>query len=263
MHLFLCLIWISIKQQFTYRMAMAAGFATNLFFALLRVAVMQALFASGQTGSNFDVADAITFSGLAQALIAGLMVFGNYELMQAVYSGAVGSDLLKPMRLFTFYLAKDVGRALVNLLLRGALFMLIFGLFFPILLPPTLCDWLAFFAMLGVGFLVSFCWRFLVNLSSFWTPDAVGIGRIAFTASQMLGGFFMPLRMLPGWFSDFAMLTPFPALTALPVDIWLGKLRGAELWAAFGFQALWIAVLLVACHITTRAGVRRLVIQGG
>jgi ABC-2 type transport system permease protein len=263
MTLFLRLALISVKQQMTYRIAMAAGFATNLFFALLRVALMQALYASGKTGTDFTLADAVTFAGLSQALIAGLTVFGSYELMQAVYSGAVGSDLLKPMRLFTFYLAKDVGKALVNLLLRGALFLLVFGIFFPVLLPPTLLDWLAFCAALVLGFLVSFTWRYLVNLAAFWTPDAIGVARIAFTLSQMLGGFFMPLRMLPGWFAQIAMLTPFPALTALPVDIWLGKLHGVDLLAALGVQLLWLALLFWVCQLLTRAGVRRLVIQGG
>lgn len=47
------------------------------------------------------------------------------------------------------------------------------------------------------------------------------------------------------------------------MEVYLGAVRGAELWRSLGIQAVWFAALAGACFAMMRAGVRRLVIQGG
>ncbi|HZU87504.1 MAG TPA: ABC-2 family transporter protein [Anaerolineaceae bacterium] len=265
MALFFKLVWTSLKQQTTYRAAIAAGLATNLFFGFLRAAVLIALFASTQTRQmgGMDQVDSINFVAISQAVITFLVIFGNNDLMRTVYSGEVGSDLLKPLSLFTYWMARDLGKALVNLVLRGMLFMLLFSIFYEVRLPQGVENWLAFFISLCLAWLVSFAWRFLVNLASFWTPEAIGIGRAAFAFSQLLSGFYMPLNLLPEWFGKLAAYTPFPSILNTPLQIYLGKLGGADLPGAFFAQFLWFLGLCGLCMLALRAGVRRLVVQGG
>jgi ABC-2 type transport system permease protein len=115
----------------------------------------------------------------------------------------------------------------------------------------------------GLGWLVSYTWRFLVNLAAFWSPDARGIGRIAFTASQLFSGFLMPLRLYPEWFQQLCNLTPFPALFNTSVEAYLGLLSGVQLALALltSWPGLWCWQRLA--HLVLTAGVRRLVMQGG
>jgi ABC-2 type transport system permease protein len=190
----------AIQRQVTYRAATLAGLATNLFFGLLRAAVLVALYGKQQQVAGMSVQDAIPYTGLTQAIIAYLSFFGWYELAQSVYSGQVGADLLKPIPLFTFWTGQDLGRALVQLVLRGLPLMGFYALAFGITTPSTTGQWLALLAALGLGWLVSFSWRFVANLAAFWSPNANGIIRLVFAMSWFLSGFMMPLRMLPGWF---------------------------------------------------------------
>lgn len=265
MKLFCKLVWTSLKQQITYRAAIAAGLATNLFFGFLRAAVLISLFAGSHTQKmgGMDQADAVNFVAISQGVITFLVIFGNYDLMRSVYSGEVGSDLLKPLSLFTYWLGRDLGKALVNLALRGVLYMLLFSLFYQVRLPQGVEQWLSFIIALGLAWLVSFAWRFLVNLASFWTPEAIGIGRAAFAFSQLFSGFFMPLNLLPEWFGKLAAYTPFPSILNTPMQVYLGKLGGADLPGAFAAQLLWFLGLFGLCLLALRAGVRRLVVQGG
>ena len=263
MRLFWELVKLSFQRHLTYRAATVAGLLTNVFFGMLRASVLVALYGTRTEVTGLSVQGAITYTGLTQAVIAYLTIFGWYELMRSVYSGEVGADLLKPMGYFTFWLAQDVGRAAVNLVLRGLTIMLIYALAFNITIPTNLGQWLAFGLALGLGLLVSFAWRFLVNLAAFWTPNAVGVGRFAFGLSWVMSGFVLPLRFCPDWFVWLCYLTPFPAMVNTTVEIYLGVLTVPETLRALAGQVLWIVLLVGLGQAALRAGVRRLVIQGG
>jgi len=263
MGLFLRIVRLAVQQQLTYRTAIWAGLATNFFFALLRVALLSALYAGQDEVNGLTMEGAITFVAISQAMIAFLWIFGSWDLMNTVYDGSIGADLLKPVRLMTFWAARDFGRSLVNLVARGVFLVAIVSLIYPISLPQHPAQWLYLVLALMLGWLVSFAWRFLVNLAAFWTPDARGIGRISFTASGLLSGFLMPLRLYPDWFARLCYLTPFPALFNSTIEIYLGLISGRELWLALLNQLFWVVVLTFLALQTLRAGVRRLVIQGG
>lgn len=263
MRLFWELCKLSFQRQLSYRAANLAGLATNIFFGLLRASVMIALFGAREQVEGLTIRDAITYTGLTQAVIAYLSIFGWTDLMNSIYSGEVGSDLLKPMGYFRYWLARDLGRAAASLLLRGVTIMVIYALFYRITVPQGGLQWLALLTSIVLGLLVSFCWRFIVNLSAFWTPDARGVGRFAFGMAWVLSGFFMPLRFYPDWFIRFCKLTPFPAMVNTTVEVYLGLLSGMDLLAALAIQMAWVLVLALIAQCILKVGMRHLVIQGG
>jgi len=263
MRLFWELIKLAFQRQLTYRAANLAGLATNFFFGFLRASVMIALYRSEQQVAGITLRQAITYTGLTQATIAFLSLFGWWDVMTSVYSGDIASDLLKPLNYYTFWLAQDVGRAAASIIVRGITIMIAYALFFDITLPKTAGQWLALLVALGFSLLVSFSWRFLINLAAFWTPDARGIGRLAFGTSWFLSGFMMPLRFFPDWFVRLCHLTPFPSMINTVVEVYLGTLHGTALWRALAVQVAWAAALFVVGQVALRMGVRRLVIQGG
>ena len=219
---------LALQRQLTYRAAMWAGLMTNIFFGLLRAAVMIALFAARPVVAGYTLQDAVTYTGLSQALIAYLSIFGWYEVINSVHSGEVATDLLRPMHYFGFWLAADFGRAIVNLFLRGVPIMLIYALVVRITTPASVGQWLVLTVAILLSWLVSFTFRFLVNLAAFWTPNAAGIGRFAFGLLWVFSGFFMPLRFFPNWFRAICDATPFPATLNTPVEVYLGLLTGPE-----------------------------------
>lgn len=263
MRLFWELAKLSFRLQLTYRTANLAGLATNFFFGLLRAAVLIALYGEQQQVSGISLRAAITYTGLSQAIIACLSFFGWWDVMQSVYSGEVAADLLKPMGYFVYWLARDLGRALASLMVRGLTIMLAYALFFDITLPQSAGQWLLVGLALLLSMLVSFGWHFIVNLAAFWTPEARGIGRLGFTLSWFLSGFVMPLRLFPDWFQRIARWTPFPSMVNATVEVYLGVLTRSEIARTLLVQALWAALLFVLSQVVLRSGVRRLVIQGG
>jgi ABC-2 type transport system permease protein len=263
MALFWRLALLSLKQEMTYRSAMVAGLATNLFFGLVRAMVLIALYDGRAEVNGLTLEAAITFVGLTQGLIIFLRVFGSIDLLNTVYNGAIGSDMLKPISLFRLWLAKDFGRALFNFFTRGILFLAIFALFYRILLPEDPLQWFFFIAAIWISWLTTFSWRFIANLTALWTPDARGVARMAFSLSQFLSGFILPLRLMPDWFYRFCYLTPFPSMLNTPIEIYLGTLTGREMIFAILSQLAWFVALSAFSILMMRAGLRRLVVQGG
>jgi ABC-2 type transport system permease protein len=263
MRLFWELVKISFQRYLSYRAAALAGLATNFFFGLLRAAVLTALYGARQEVAGISLQGAVTYTGLTQALIVFLSLFGWYELMYSVHSGDVSSDLLKPMNYYGFWLAQDCGRAIAGLLMRGLPIMLAYALMFGITLPRGVVQWLALGAVLVLSWLLSFAWRFLLNLAAFWTPNALGFGRFGYALTWFLSGFVMPLRLFPTWFVRLCYLTPFPHMVNTIVEVYLGVVSGPALVQALLGQLLWVLILVAAGQLVLRAGVRQLVIQGG
>ena len=263
MRLFFELSKRAFQRQLTYRAAVIAGLATNLFFGLLRAAMLTALYGQRDSLAGLSIEGAITYTGITQAIIGFLNIFGWWELMRSVNSGEVGADLLKPMNYYAFWLARDLGRAGVQLLLRGGGIMIIYALIFDLTYPTSAGQWLALAVAIWLSWLVNFSWAFLVNLAAFWTPNARGVGFFAFGFSMVLSGFFLPLRFFPDWFVRLANLTPFPAMVNTLVEIYLGTLDGPAMLQAILIQMIWFGILFGLGQLVLRAGVRRLVIQGG
>lgn len=263
MRLFIELTKRSFQRQLTYRAATFAGLATNFFFGMLRVAVMIALYGTQGDVNGLSLRGAITFTGLTQALISFLSLFGWYDMMNSIYTGAVATDLLKPMGYFNFWLAQDLGRALAQLLMRSITIMFFYTILIGITFPHGIDQWTALIVTLILAWVISFAWRFLVNLSAFWTPDARAIGRFGFVLLYFVTGFLMPLRFFPDWFVRLCDYTPFPHMVNTVVEVYLGVLKGPQLAWELIIQAAWAVALVLVCQWILNIGVRRLVIQGG
>lgn len=263
MNAFFATIRISFRRQLTYRAANLSGLATNLMFGFFRASVLIALYNGQSSVNDLSIQGAITYAGLTQALIGYLSFFHWYDLMRTVYDGQVGSDLLKPLNYFLHWLGIDTGRALGSFLIRSLPLFIVYALFYNITIPHSILQWSAFLLSIIFSLIISFAWRFLVNLAAFWTPNALGIGRFAFGLSWTFSGFFMPLALFPDWLAQFSRLTPFGATLYIPIQIFLGSVQGRALYESLMIQLFWIVALIILDHFVLSRGVKKLVIQGG
>jgi len=253
----------SFQRHLAYRGAALAGLATNFFFGLLRAALLTAFYGARPEVAGLTLQDAVTFTGISQAVIAPLSMFGWYELMRSVHSGEVAADLIRPVSTYGYWLARDAGRAAAGFLWRSVTILAAYALLFDLTWPRGALGWAAVGLAWVLAWLVSFSWRFISNLAAFWSPQALGIVRLFFLLNWFLSGFLMPLRYLPEPFVRFCYLTPFPYTVDAVVEAWLGRGDPAALAGILVAQAAWAAALWLIAQLVLRAGVRRLVIQGG
>ncbi len=263
MRLFFELSKLHFRQQMAYRTSTFSNLSVNFFFGLMRIAVLLALYGERESVEGLDLVGVVTYLALSQSLITFITIFGSGDLMRAVYSGEIATQLLKPMHYFNYAMAEDMGRSMFNLIFRGVLLFAIYDLFFKVTYPANALVWLCFFASIWLAWLISFAYRFLVNTSSFWTPNAKGMLRFFFTLSWLLSGFLMPLRLFPDWLQRIAAFTPFPYVLDTPVEIYMGLRSPNEMLESLLLQAFWVVALILLAQLFLKRGTRRLVILGG
>jgi ABC-2 type transport system permease protein len=263
LRVYLAVARLAFQRQLAYRTANVAGLVTNLFFGALRAYVLIALFGARRDVAGYSIQAAVTYTGLTQALLASIAIFGWWELIKTIRSGDVASDLSRPLDYFWYWCAQDLGRATGHLVFRGLPLMALYALVYRIALPPTLFHALAFVASVLLALLISFAYRFIVNLAAFWTQDAIGIGRLAYNFSIFLSGLLMPIAFFPPWAAKLISLTPFPYQLNAPVEIYLGLVSGPALLGVLAMQLFWFVALYALARLALSAGVRKLVVQGG
>jgi ABC-2 type transport system permease protein len=255
----------SFRRFSTYRVATASGIFTNTVFGFIICGVFLTLWELRPSLGGYDATDAITFVWLQQGMLMPIGIFGastTIELGERVRSGAIAVDLYRPAHLMSWWLAMDIGRAAFQLIVRGGVPLLIGSLVFDLRFPSAAGQWLAVLIAVWLGVLVSFGIRYLVALSGFWITDSRGVENFAMVLSLFFSGTILPLVVFPGWIGDFARATPWAATMQVPIDVWLGRNPGGVL-AAFQFQLLWVALLVLAGRLATTLASRKVVIQGG
>src|SRR5438552_8396933 len=118
MRTYLALIRMAFQRQLSYRAAALAGLATNAFFGLLRAYLVIALFAARPNVAGFSLQAAVTYTGLTQALIGFIALWGWWDVVRSIRTGDVATDLARPLDFVWYWGAQDIGRASAQMLLR-------------------------------------------------------------------------------------------------------------------------------------------------
>lgn len=251
------------KRQSAYRAAALAASATNCFFGVMRASVLMAVWRSRPGLAGYDLTDVVTYTFVAQALIAPAAVFGgDLGLASRIRTGDVVIDLYRPVDFQAWWIASDAGRAAYALVWRAVGPLAVGSWFFTVDYPSV--GQIPYLAVsIGLAIVVSFGLRYLVELVSFWTLDEKGMAAVSVYCAIFFSGMIVPLRLLPGWLRVFAEASPWSAVVQVPVDVFLEQHRGLGALGPMALQAGWAAVLLLAGRALTVASRQRVVVQGG
>jgi ABC-2 type transport system permease protein len=256
----------SFRRYSTYRAATIAGAFTNSVFGIIMCFVYLAVWKQQPDAGGYDASDAVTYVWLGQAMLAVLATFGGGapdDLAIRIKSGDVAIDFYRPASILGWYLAADLGRAAYQLLTRGLVPTLVGLGLFDVRLPASLQAWLGFFVAVTLAVVVSYAFRMLVALTTFWLLDDTGAKTLAMAVAVFFSGMTVPLVLFPGGLREVAMALPWAAYLQVPADIWLGQRTGPDLLLGLAGQAVWAVVLLTAAQLLLRAAERRVVVQGG
>jgi ABC-2 type transport system permease protein len=253
----------ALQRQFAYRTENLAGLITNAFFGYLRAALFLAVYQTTATVGGYDVQAAVTYSWITQSMIMVTATWGWWDVEETIRTGDVVSDLAKPFSYVGFWLARDLGRAAYFVGFRALPILLIGQVLYGLHWPSSVGACVAFGVGLWLAVVVSFGWRFLLNVSAFWTTDARGLGSVALAATTLLGGFAVPIRYFPDWLQPLVLVLPFASFTQTPADLFVERIQGMDVLGPLLLQVVWAIVLLVAAQLATLLATRRVVVQGG
>ncbi len=254
-----------------YRVAALAGFATQVWWGGIKIMVFAAFYGAYAAAAPMSLADAITYVWLGQALLALQPWSADPEIGQAVRTGGVGYDRLRPLDAYGFWYARSLGWMLARALPRAVLMVLFAGIVLPLVglgewawRPPSGLEAALLFlpsfilmAMLAAAVLM------LANIVVAATLNERGVNSILTPVVIVFSGSMLPLNFYPKAWQSWLHLQPLAGIVDVPFRIYFADLRGGAALQALALQAGWTLVLIAIGRLAMARMMRRLEMQGG
>jgi len=258
------LLVAGFRRQSAYRLAMLGGLVANLTFGLLKVAMLFATVrAAGGQLHGYTIGSMSTYVWLSQGILGSVNMYGRTDLALRVKDGQVAVDFLRPVDLQAATIATETGMSLAALIPRGLPSVLLGAATVGLQLPASAVFYLLGIVSLLLGIVISAATAYLIAVAGFWLVETRGLQILYMLAATFLGGLYVPIALFPHWLRILASCTPFPSIMMYPINV-LSGLGGATTAVRLVMLQLgWLAVVAAIGQYLTRAGRRRLEVQGG
>jgi len=254
-----------------YRAAALAGFATQLWWGAIRILVFAAFYGVNAAAAPISLANAVTYVWLGQALLALQPWSADPEIGQAVRTGGVGYDRLRPLDAYGYWYVRSLGWMLARALPRAVLMVLAAGIVLPLV---GLGDWawrppsgvtaallfipaFALMTMLGAAVLM------LANIIVTASLNERGVNAVLTPLVIVFSGSLLPLDFYPDALRPFLHVQPLAGLVDIPFRIYFADLKGAAALQGLALQAGWTLALVGIGRLAMERMMRRLEMQGG
>ncbi len=254
-----------------YRAAALAGFATQLWWGAIRILVFAAFYGVNAAAAPISLADAVTYVWLGQALLALQPWLADPEVGQAVRSGGVGYDRLRPLDAYGYWYVRTVGWMLARALPRAVLMVLAAGLVLPLV---GLGDWawrppsgvtaaLLFVPAFVLMVMLAAAILMLANIIVAASLNERGVNAVLAPLVIVFSGSLLPLDFYPDAWRPFLHVQPLAGLVDIPFRIYFADLTGTAALRGLALQAGWTLVLIGLGRFAMERMMRRLEMQGG
>jgi ABC-2 type transport system permease protein len=205
----------------------------------------------------------VTYGILGIALEIILDIGPEWYIATQVRTGAIDTDLMKPIDFHLNMLAMSTGEMLFGLGILALPSFAVGYFLFGLQLPRDAATGLLFAVSVLLGFLVLFHLGFLLGTLVFVTLDVRSIAWAYYSLVSFFAGQMVPLWLFPDFLRVIAEALPFQSVYYIPISIYIGTFAGDAALRALGFQALWAIVLAVVSRWAWSRVYTRLTVQGG
>lgn len=259
--------WAVISARYRmllqYRAAAVAGFATQVFWGLIKVMIFAAFYRASRGPQPMRYAEVVTYVWLGQAMLRMLPWDMDGDIRQKIRSGAVAYELLRPLDLYALWYARAVAWRTAPTTLRALPMFVLAMAFFGMQWPASVGSGLAWLAATAGALVLACAITTLLSVSLLWTVSGDGAARLIVAGVIFLSGMIVPLPLFPEWAQRVVNVLPFRGLVDLPFRLYVGHIPPAQVVAVLAHQLAWTLGLVAFGRWLLGRGKRRLVVQGG
>lgn len=260
---YLAIAQTAMQQAVAYRINTLAGIIGNFFWIAILYYLWRAAFAQEARIGTFTWDQMRTYILLAYG-ISALVGFSTASgMMQAIRTGDIVMDMIRPINYLRRQLAQAAGLAALESLFSFSIVIVLGFVVIHVVPPASPLAAFLFVASVGMGFVTKFLVVFAISLLCFWTINAVGLNWAQTAVVNVLSGVLVPVQLLPDWLRPVAEWSPLRGIVATPVGIYLGQYDGSRLVGVLALQFIWLAVLWVAADRLWPRAFRAVRVQGG
>lgn len=232
-------IGIGFQNNLQYRF----NYLTRTLFSFIPLFAMLSLWRTIYAGNDH----AGGHSGFSQAqmifyylMVAVVDVFtavneDDWQIAADIREGNISQFLLKPVDYLWYRFALFCSGRLAFISMAAAplaVFILCFRQY--LLPPPSGIVFGVFLVSLVLTALLQFFISYAMAMLAFWLLEISTFIFILFAFEYLASGHLFPLDILPPAMKQILFLTPFPYQLYFPIQIYMGKVAGGDLWQGLG-----------------------------
>jgi len=256
---------ISWQDSFAYRLNFFLWRLRTIFWILASYFFWLVVYQNRTTIGGYNQQSMFTYI-LGVFILSDLILSSlSVNLSVDISTGNLSNQLVKPVNIYYYWLARDWADKLLNLLFSLAEIAFVF----VILRPPIFIN-LNFVSLIIIAvavflaLLLNFFLNFLVSLLAFWFPEHGGWPQ-RFLFSILLSffaGLYFPLDIFPKIIYQIFQILPTSYLIFFPLQIYLGRISSKEILVGFFLMVAWTLILIKVNKIVWRQGIAKYSSEG-
>ena len=251
-----------VRRFFTYRGNILAGCLSGLLMLAVRYALWTALFNTG-VAQDVTLAETMTFFVTVDVLIVWVASRYDETIGSDIQSGDIAQRLIRPFP-YQLQLVAAFHANAVSATITQTLPVLVAAIIFVGLLPPvSVAIFLFFLLAIILGGIIYSLVDLIISYTAFWLLDAWYLSWIKRSLFTLFGGLILPLWFYPDWLRAICEFLPFQFVFFIPLEIYLGRIYGTEIFFVFAMQLFWIALLFLCERVLWYLLKFQLFVQGG
>ena len=258
------LVKMSIQSALAYRGVIIIEWFIDAWSVAIMLYVWRTVFATEATQiGSYDWQRMKTYLVLAYAINAFSASGVIWQMGSLIRNGDIATQLTRPISFLGAQFSAQVGSSLVSGVIGMGLVTLLSVVVLGLLPPVSALGLVLFLMALTLGYLLRFCFDYIIAMCACWLTNTQGINWIVWFGVRLISGAVIPITLFPGWLRTFASIAPFHGIVADPIAIYLGDAQG---WAALqlmGLQLAWIIALWLFSRWLWPRALKALEIQGG
>ncbi len=259
----------NFRALMRYRVAALAGFVTQAFWGLLRLAIFGAFYAALPANERPPLTgtELSAYIWLGQGIFVLLPQRPDPEVLELVREGNLAYELARPLDLYLLWLARSLALRMAPMLLRLP-FVVLFAALVPRAMgalspPPSFGAFAAFLASLAAACLLSGALTALMSMLCLWIEGGNGVATLLAMISYVTSGLVLPLPMLPQSLQWLVPWLPFSGLLDTPIRLYSGQIPPSEAVFTLARTLAWVCALVLLGRVMLQRSLARVEVQGG
>lgn len=255
----------SFQQQITYKVEYFVGLINGFLYVFVFTSLWKAIYNSYDQNlpdNPFTKTTIISYAVFAMVIKISFTM-DDQITTRKIRTGALVTDLIKPINYFYLTLSECIGQSLFNAFARALPILIITIFTFDITAPQGVSNYILLFISATMGYLILFMINYIIGLLAFWFIDTFSFQLMKYGLYALLSGGIIPIDFFPSQAQSIINFLPFKYILYIPTSILLGRFEPHVITTALIGQLLWVILLLFTSKITWNKAMEKLVIQGG
>ena len=257
------IIKINIKVNLAYAINAWGAFFVTILQIFVFYYIWMAIYKFDSVINGISKGQIVTYIILSRIIYTQVTSGFIPRIGRKIHTGEITMDLLKPMDFQLFMLFGRIGDFVSFFTITAFPILIVCLLTLGMQAPLDFATLIYFLLSLFMAITISFFVEFWIGLLTFYTNYSWGLQTFQEALVSMFSGVLIPLSFFPGWLRTITNLLPFQQMSYSPVSIYLGIVKGSQVYEVIEFQFLWIVILFVLSRLFYSFAIKKITVQGG